>query len=207
MKASFSSHVSEQLLERYVLRQLAEEQLAIVEEHLLICPACQDHLDQVDEYIQAVKLAAVEVRERKGGGAGWLSDLGRVPVAARLGAATLVIVAMALVIPWQRRNIPDHEVILEATRGAGTIPQAEARTGGSLVLKIDVSEIVRSGGYQVSVVNSAGREVWGGGAQANHNQLSVAVPVKLSVGRYWIRLFDTSSQPPTLLREYGLELR
>ena len=205
MKASFSSHVSEQLLERYVLHQLAEDELAVVEEHLLVCPACQDQLRQVDEYIQAVKLAAGELRERKGGGPGWLSDLSR--VAAGVGAATIVIVALALVIPWQRHNVPDHEVILEAARGAGTIPQAEARNSGSLVLKMDVSEIARFGGYQVSVVNSGGREVWRAGAQADHNQLSVAIPVKLPAGRYWIRLFDTSPQPPTLLREYGLELR
>lgn len=205
MKASFSSHVPEQLLERYALHQLDEEQLAIVEEHLLICPACQDHLTQVDEYVQALKLAATEVRNRRSGHGRWLPDFRRIPVAAYL-LATTTIVALALVIPWQGRNVPYHEVILEAARGASPIPVAEASAGSFLVLRMDVSEIVRSGGYEVSVVNSVGRELWRAGGHANQNQLSIPVSVRLSAGRYWIRLFDTS-QPPDLLREYGLELR
>ena len=206
MKASFSSHISEDLLERYALHQLDGAQLATVEEHLLICSVCQDHLDRVDEYIKAVKLAAFQVRERKDTPRGWLPDMSRIPVAARLLAATVTIAAVALIVPWRGRNFPYHEVTLKSTRGGGgAIPLAEAPAAGSLTLKMDVSEIGRSSGYQIYVVNSAGLEIWRGRGEANHNQLSIAVPVNLSAGTYWVRLFDIS-QPPVLLREYGLEL-
>ena len=175
--------------------------MATIEEHLLICPACQDHLDKVDEYIQIMKLAA----SAPPGQRGWLSTLSRRPYAARLGIAAVIVVALVLVIPWQGSNAPRREVTLETSRGVSTIPMAEARAGGALSLRMDIAEIVRFGEYEVSVVNSEGREVCRMRAQAVQNQLAIAVPIKMSAGTYWVRLFDTSS-PPTLLREYGLHL-
>ncbi len=51
-------HISEEELELYaVSRDFPEAQLAAVEEHLLICEACQDRLQQLDEYVAVMREA------------------------------------------------------------------------------------------------------------------------------------------------------
>jgi uncharacterized C2H2 Zn-finger protein len=58
MNAGFDRHLSERVWEDYALGMRSEEDRALLEEHLLICPACQDLLAEVDDYIQVVKAAA-----------------------------------------------------------------------------------------------------------------------------------------------------
>jgi hypothetical protein len=58
MNAGFDRHYSEQVFEEYALGMRPEEDCASLEEHLLICPACQDLLAEEDDYIQVVKVAA-----------------------------------------------------------------------------------------------------------------------------------------------------
>ena len=51
-------HISEDELELYaVSRGLPEGQLAVIEEHLLICEVCQDRLQELDEYVAAMREA------------------------------------------------------------------------------------------------------------------------------------------------------
>jgi hypothetical protein len=57
MNASFDRHFSEEILEEYALGMQSEEDCTPLEEHLLICPACQDLLAEADEYIGIVKAA------------------------------------------------------------------------------------------------------------------------------------------------------
>jgi|HubBroStandDraft_6_1064221.scaffolds.fasta_scaffold795053_2 hypothetical protein len=58
MNAGFDRHFPEEIWEEYALGMRSEEGCTALEEHLLICAACQDLLAEVDEYIQAVKVAA-----------------------------------------------------------------------------------------------------------------------------------------------------
>jgi hypothetical protein len=58
MNASFDRHFTEQILEEYALGMQSEEVCTPLEEHLLICPACQDQLAEADEYIRIVKAAS-----------------------------------------------------------------------------------------------------------------------------------------------------
>lgn len=57
MNASFDCHFSEAVWEEYALGMQPEEDCTPLEEHLLLCPACQDLLAQADEYIRVVKAA------------------------------------------------------------------------------------------------------------------------------------------------------
>lgn len=43
---------------RYAMRSLPATELDRLEEHLLICLACQDRLESTDEYVMAMHLAA-----------------------------------------------------------------------------------------------------------------------------------------------------
>jgi hypothetical protein len=62
--------------EAYALGMPSEGDSLSLEEHLLICPACQDKLAEVDEYIRVAKVATA----RAAGVRGRLSK----PVAAAL---------------------------------------------------------------------------------------------------------------------------
>lgn len=58
MNASFDRHFADKDWEEYALGMRSEEDCTSLEEHLLICLACQDLLADADAYIQAVKAAA-----------------------------------------------------------------------------------------------------------------------------------------------------
>jgi anti-sigma factor RsiW len=51
-------HYPEEIWESYAMGVLSEEQSAPLEEHLLVCPACQDLLAELDEYLEAMRAAA-----------------------------------------------------------------------------------------------------------------------------------------------------
>ena len=66
MNASFNSHIPDIVWEAYALGKLSEQVCASIEEHLLLCPACQDLLAEWDEFIAVIK-AAVALAEQEGG--------------------------------------------------------------------------------------------------------------------------------------------
>jgi hypothetical protein len=58
MNARLDRHISEEVLEEYALGMQSNVDCKPLEEHLLICPACQDLLAATDEYIRVAKAAA-----------------------------------------------------------------------------------------------------------------------------------------------------
>ena len=51
--------------ENFALHKLSDQECAPLEEHLLICHACQDLLAEIDEYIEVVKTAAALLKPRE----------------------------------------------------------------------------------------------------------------------------------------------
>ncbi len=64
MNASFDPHFSTEVWEKYAMGMLPEENCTPLEEHLLICPACQQLLAETDEYIRVTKTALSSMRRR-----------------------------------------------------------------------------------------------------------------------------------------------
>jgi hypothetical protein len=64
MNAGFDRHFPAEAWEEYALGMPSEEDCTSMEEHLLICPACQDLLAQADEYIEIAKAALARTRRR-----------------------------------------------------------------------------------------------------------------------------------------------
>jgi hypothetical protein len=64
MNAGFDRHFPAEAWEEYALGMSSEEDCTRMEEHLLICPACQDLLAQADEYIEIAKVALTRTRRR-----------------------------------------------------------------------------------------------------------------------------------------------
>src|SRR5437763_1511676 len=53
-------HTNDDLLDQYASGTLSKERLASVEEHLLICEACQSRLDASDEFAMLFRTTAAE---------------------------------------------------------------------------------------------------------------------------------------------------
>ncbi len=63
MNAGFD-HFPESTWEAYSMGTLSEEDSAPLEEHLLICPACQDLLAEADEMVRVAKAALSRVKQK-----------------------------------------------------------------------------------------------------------------------------------------------
>ena len=59
MNAGFDGHFPEPTWEEYALGMRSQEDCAALEEHLLICSACQGLLAEADEFIRVAKAAMV----------------------------------------------------------------------------------------------------------------------------------------------------
>ena len=49
--------VSKETLEKYALARLSESESEKLEEHLLVCSACQEKISETDEYVAVMKAA------------------------------------------------------------------------------------------------------------------------------------------------------
>ena len=195
MHTNIGPHVADDVLEMYLMKSLPEDDIASVEEHLLICSACQDQVEETETFIHAARVALLDRGRKPAARAlhvrGWIV----VPVFA----AVLVAITAGLLIPRQHSPsaLPLSEVHLFAMRGT---PVAHLRAGGGVILNLDATELP-AGEYTVRVVDSGGREVWTG-AGVSGNPLRVTVGRPLPAGQYWVRVL----QGADLKREYGLKL-
>jgi hypothetical protein len=62
MNASFDRHFTAEHWEEYARGMQSEQDCTSLEEHLLICHACQDLLAETDEYLKVAKTAAARTR-------------------------------------------------------------------------------------------------------------------------------------------------
>ena len=61
MGYSYSAHISDHHVDLYALRRLPASQAADLEEHLLLCEACRDRLNETERFIAALRRAANEL--------------------------------------------------------------------------------------------------------------------------------------------------
>ena len=55
-------HISDHDLERYYLGMVTDEaELAILEEHILACASCAERADEAQDYVDAMRAAAIVV--------------------------------------------------------------------------------------------------------------------------------------------------
>ena len=198
----FDSHPPEDVMEEYAFNRLAEEHCADLEEHLLICPRCQDRLARTDEFIQLMKQATAqwhgEPRPKVSSGMWWGS-----PLAAILGAG-VVTAALALAIPHSWRPARESAPVeLVAFRGGAGTAMVRARAGAAIGIVIDATDLDHRHNLRVEVVDAGGKPVWSGPAAeaAAGARISARIGAPLSAGVYWIRLYSPDGE---LLREFGL---
>jgi hypothetical protein len=192
----FLPHPNEETLEEYALHRLPETLAADVEEHLLLCERCQSTVAETDEFVAAMKLAAIQP-------AAWRSLLPS--LANRTSLAPIVaLVILALVVVWKHPQEASAPVAVNLSSLRGPSPLAAAPAGKPLRLSIDLPDLVSTGAYRVEVVDAAGTPVWKGTVSDIDGKLVATMSKPLGNGVYWVRLYGKDSE---LLREFGVSAK
>ena len=196
-------HATEDDLERYAMGRLAEPDLAAFEEHLLICPQCQDRLSHEDAIRQSIQDAEPLLHQKPKTSLGW-----RLPkLAWAFGLAAMATVAFIGVWPSLRRAGQDPSlnpatVLLQSMRGSETTA-ASAPAGKSIALVFDLTELPAFAAYKIEVVDAQGHQVMRSEARPKNNKVETVLTSGLAVGSYYVRLY---SPVLGLLREYALSV-
>jgi hypothetical protein len=204
----FPAHPPEEILEEYIFHRLPEVFAAQIEEHLLLCPRCQDTVAETDRLISALKVAARHpVPDVAPARSSWRLPTPNARVVAVFAA--VAIVAILAVLPvWKHPVAPpaQAEVSLSSLRGLEPLSQAPA--GKPLELRLDAPDLASDPAarsqYRVEVVDASGGLVWKGPVTETGGKLVAHVPKPLGTGVYWVRLYGAGSE---LLREFGISVK
>ncbi len=206
-------HPSEEDLERYAMGLLAEADVEAFEEHLLICPACQDQLAQTDEFVKAMRAAAQRLRGRNepsqskaptGGLSALLTPSRLAWAAAAVALLAVVIWSTGLWRPGRPANVAPVAVLLQTSRGEAETGGVTAPAGRSLLLEADSSGLPAAAQWRIEIVDERGRPVRSSPATLEGERVRLTLREGLGRGRYWVRLYAGGSETP--LQEYALRV-
>ncbi len=192
-------HPNEEQLERYAMGCLAEPDLAQIEEHLLLCEACQERLEVAEALLPMLQRSLREVNMEPAAEPFWkrwfASAWTPAPILAAFAALVLVVYVWA-----PDRHVEWQSVQLEAMRGE--VKPAEAVEGFALELLLN-TEGLAVGPAVVQVVDAQGTPVEAANVVIGQSPLAARIPQPLKPGQYWVRLKSNGS----LVREYSLPVR
>ena len=189
-------HADAEDLERYSMGASSPEEIAPIEEHLLICEDCRNRLRETDGFLNSVQMAARQWRRDERAATGRSRNI---PSWLPMLAAVCGLVLIAVAIRGVRPRGPAVAVSLTALRGAGA--GNIGPSGRELKLQPDLTGLVEAPAYRLEIVDPTGRPVRL--AALARTQGGVNVPA-LGAGLYFVRLYLPAGN---LLREYGLEIR
>ena len=205
-------HLREEALEEYSFGRSSEPEAAAIEEHLLLCEACQESLGQVEEQIHVIRasfaayaLSPQPERARLWKKLAWrCKELWHEAPSAVLAAAAVVCVLAAGTLLWTQPSdpAPPAGVTLASYRGAEPPVLAQAPAARALDVSLDSADVADGTSCRVEVVDGAGNPVWRGTAEADAGRLRVRVADGLQTGQYWVRLHVGER----MLREYSLRI-
>ena len=198
-------HPSEELLERFLLHQMQEEELESIETHVLACESCVARLEDLEIQIAATKIALNELHNQKVAETyakeksprwAWL----KVPGLSLAGAAGVLALALAI-IPKMGTPV---ERDLSAFRGSETTSMPANRP---LLLHLNAKNLPPEA-VAVQVLNSDGQEVWKGKSTIEHETVEARLPRLSTKGNYLLRLYASpnGNVNDNLLREFSFEV-
>lgn len=196
---TFPSHPSEELLERFAMGKLAENEVAWVEEHLLFCTRCQEGVEEIDAFIRATRKAAAELPPLVSKPKQRWSSVFALPIPAA-GVAIAALVLTVTMLSWRPFQTV-QTVDLTATRGtsAGT-----AKSDAPVRLNLAVADLSAGATFTVELVDSTGVPKWDQrDISPVGSRLTANVPKSLRPGQYFVRVYSNSLKNE-LLTEYSL---
>jgi hypothetical protein len=198
MNDRYSDHPDEEALERFLLHKCSEEELEIVETHVLACESCVTQLETLEQDIAATKLALQSLegqpaRKQMAKAAGAWKNWFSVPRLSLAGGfAALACGAILLSVP--------RDVALTAYRGTETAVVSEWRPLHMHLNAADLSE----GPVQVELVDRLGSPLWKGASAVQNDSVDVRLPRIKQSGSHFLRLYDPKGE---LLREYTFQVK
>ena len=231
MTKPYLDHPNEEALERFLLQRSDENELEVLETHILACEVCITRLETLELQITNLKAALVTAEEQRiqkelhSARSSWKSWF-RVPSLSWAGAACAALAVGLAVVPHytqhnlQLSTVKSNEVAegdLSACRGADSSDASLATCRGMetatlpqrrpLDLRLDTTDIPQ-GPVDVQVVNGAGADVWQGQTTVSNERAEVRLPEISQPGTYFLRFYAPSaSAEHELLREFRFEVK
>ncbi len=184
------SHLTEDALEVYSLGRLSsEEDIAVVEEHILVCGYCQTRLEKMDGFVEAAVAGAKLVAANPA------PDKSRnyLPIAIAASAALMVFLPGVF-----EQNNQQASIDLVAVRNETKLT---APAHQSLNLKPDLTGLSATA-YDWELSRIDGQVQSSGKLDLNSGRLVIS---GLDAGQYWLRLKTAGQQD--VLREFSLSVK
>lgn len=190
--------------------RMSEEQSVRVEEHLLLCADCQDQLQEFDDFLQALRHAAVKVPTVQPSLGARIREFFHSLVPVRptyaLGAVAAGVLAIVMLVPRpEQQALGTYAVNLESTRGDNGIG-VTAPANYRLQLSLDLRGIAERENYSVTIATASGDSVFTTRATPAGARLPVLADRPLRPGEYWVRVSEPAA-PHALLREFSLTVK
>ena len=222
MTNPYLAHPNEEALERFLLRRSDDQELEVIETHILACEGCITRLETLEAQLADLKTALVAVREeqlqaqfapRPSFWKKWLTF----QHVSWAGAACAALAVAFVVVPGVRRPnngalIAERSVSACAASDANLascrgVEAATLPAGTPLRLKLDTTDIP-AGPVDAQVVNGNGREIWEGQTAVANQRAELKLPRIGEPGPYFLRLYAPgASSEHELLREYRFEVK
>jgi anti-sigma factor RsiW len=212
MQNSYLDHPAEETLERFLLHQSPEDELEVVETHILACDSCVARLESLEAQITAMRTALRELQQQQAAAAAagaqprsWKSWF-TVPHMAWTGAAAAALVTGLVITPQIAHHAaPAVDVSLSAYRGVETAAVPEGR---SLNVHLNAADLP-AGPVIVQLVDYTGNEVWKTNGTVRQDQVDIAAPKISRAGPYFFRLYAPArnAQRGELLREFSFQAK
>ena len=227
----FLEHPDDEALESFLLHRCGEQDLEVLETHLLVCGDCLTRLETLENELADLKAALVMAEEEKlrperEGASIFRQSWLTLPRLSWAGAACAALVVALAVVPRSLQHNPSfpssgasqvaagdlsacsgpgsRDSNLAACRGGETATFPAARP---LDLHLDASD-VPSGLVDIELVNGTGHETWRGPATVSNEQAQIRVPEITKPGTYFLRLYATEAGAThELLREFRFEVK
>jgi hypothetical protein len=208
-------HATEEALEMYSLETLPEADTEVLEEHLLVCPECQERLTEVDIYVRHMKAAAAKLRaespRRKAAGfPGSFPGSLVWPAPVWVAVVVVCLLGLAWAVIGRRALSPDQSppiaVALQVVRGVDDASNSGVPEGHPLRLEADLAGLPSEELVAMELVDAGGRPSHRSEVRPEGERAVLLIPSGLSQGTYWVRLYKTGPRKE-LLREYALRIQ
>lgn len=207
---NLDGHAPEEMLEEYSRAKLPDAEVECFEEHLLVCPRCQDRLAEMDAFVDAIRRAAAQLREEQAvfvaaqrGAWRWFPHPAWLAAAAGLA---ILLLGGAELRRAGYRSEPALSVYLRAERGGETPASEPAGVARPVRIHLDSTGLPALESYRVEIVDSVGTRVFEAVSRREKGDLVVEMTKPLAAARYWVRLYEPGPAG-ALLREFGLRAR
>ena len=210
MQDTYLDHPNDEALERFLLHHANEEELEVVETHILACESCVTRLEDLEFLIATTKLALQEVRNeqlakqiaKQQQTSSWKSWF-TVPRLSWAGGLAVFALGVALVPQLTQQHPAD--VALSAYRGldVSTVPE-----GRPLHVSLNANDL-GSGPVTVELVDGQGLRLWQGSTDIQNNKVDISIPQIRQIGTHFIRLYSPKpgNGEGELLREFAFQVK